>query len=402
MFFYYSAKTAEGEEKTGTVEAASYDLAVSALQRRGLIIVSLESAEEQEVFWKKLFSFFEKVKDRDIVIFSRQLATLFSAKVPVVDALRILMTEAPSEILKRKLGNVADDIQGGLPVSQALGRHPDVFSNFYVQMIRSGEESGKLDEILNYLADYLERSYDLTSKARNALIYPAFVLGVFLVVLSIMLVVVVPKLSSIILELQQDVPIYTKIVIGLSDFMRTFGVFFLVLASLGIIFVWRYRLTPAGRRSFSRLQLSIPVIKDLYRQIYLARFADNLQTLLSGGVSIARALEIAADVVGNEVYAQIIREARESVGAGTPISAALARFEDVPPLVSQMIRIGEETGKLNQILSTLARFYVREVNNSLERIVSLIEPALIVFLGLGVGIIVAAILVPIYSISAGV
>ncbi|MEK7566811.1 MAG: type II secretion system F family protein [Patescibacteria group bacterium] len=402
MFFYYSAKTQEGEEKTGTVEAASYDLAVSALQRRGFIIISLESAEERAPFWKKLFSFFERVKDRDIVIFSRQLATLFSAKVPVIDALRVLMTEAPSETLKMKLGNVADDIQGGLPISQALARHPDVFSNFYVQMVRSGEESGKLDDILNYLADYLERSYDLASKARNALIYPAFVLGVFLVVVGIMLVVVVPKLSSIILELQQDVPFYTRAVIGASDFIRTFGVFFLVLAALGVIFVWRYRLTPAGRRSFARLQLSIPVIKDLYRQIYLARFADNLQTLLSGGVSVGRALEISADVVGNEVYAEIIREARDSVDAGTSISAALARYEDVPPLVTQMMRIGEETGKLNQILATLARFYIREVNNSLERMVSLIEPALIVFLGLGVGIIVAAILVPIYSISAGV
>ncbi|QQG46144.1 MAG: type II secretion system F family protein [Candidatus Niyogibacteria bacterium] len=402
MIFNYSAKTAQGEEKTGTVEAASQDLAVSALQRRGLIIVSLESAEEAVSFFGKFFSFFERVKDRDVVIFSRQLATLFSAKVPVVDALRILMSEASNESFKKKLSAIADDIQGGLPVSQALSRHPDIFSNFYIQMARSGEESGKLDDILNYLADYLERSYDLTSKARNALIYPAFVLGVFLVVVGIMLVVVVPKLSSIILEVEQNVPIYTKFIIGLSDFIRTFGVFFLVLAALGVIFVWRWRLTPAGRKSVSRLQLSIPVFKNMYRQIYLARFADNFQTLLSGGVSVARSLEISADVVGNEVYAEIIREARDSVKGGTSISAALARYEDIPPLVAQMIRVGEETGKLNKILETLSRFYRREVDNTLERMVSLIEPALIVFLGLGVGIIVAAILVPIYGISAGI
>src|SRR3989338_1436547 len=402
MIFYYQARTEDGAQKTGTIEAVSYDLAVSSLQRRGLIIVKLESSEERQPQWKKFVSYFEKVKDRDVVIFSRQLATLFSAKVPVVDALRILITEASSDTLKVKLTNVADDIQGGLPISQALGRHPDIFSNFYIQMVRSGEESGKLDEILNYLADYLERSYDLTSKARNALIYPGFVLGVFLVVVTIMLVVVVPKLSSIILDLQQDVPIYTKVVIGLSEFLRTFGVFFLVLAALGVIFVWRYRLTPAGRKSMSRIQLSIPVFKDLYSQIYLARFADNLQTLLSGGVSVVRSLEISADVIGNEIYSEIIKEARDSVRAGSPISSALARYEDVPQLVSQMIKIGEETGKLNQILATLSRFYTREVNNTLERLVSLIEPALIVFLGLGVGIIVAAILVPIYSISAGV
>ncbi len=402
MLFYYQARTEEGGEKTGTIEAASYDLAVSSLQRRGFIIVKLESAEERAPQWKKFLSYFEKIKDRDIVIFSRQLSTLFSAKVPVVDALRILITETSNESFKAKLTDIADDIQGGLPISQALSRHPDAFSNFYVQMVRSGEESGKLDEILNYMADYLERSYDLASKARNALIYPAFVLSAFLIVITIMLVVVVPKLSSIILELEQNVPFYTKAIIGLSDFLRTFGVFFLVILALGVIFVWRYRLTPSGRKAMSRLQLSIPILKDLYRQIYLARFADNLQTLLSGGVGVARSLEISADVIGNEIYSEIIKEARDAVKGGSPISAALARYEDVPPLVSQMIRIGEETGKLNQILSTLSRFYTREVNNTLERMVSLIEPALILFLGLGVGVIVAAVLVPIYSISAGV
>jgi len=402
MLFYYAAKTKEGETKSGTIEAASHDLAIAALQRRELIIVSLESAEERQSFWKKSLAIFERVKDRDIVIFSRQMATLFTAKVPVVDSLRILITESPSELFRKTLNEVADDVQGGLPMSQAFGKHPEVFSNFYVQMVRSGEESGKLDDVLNYLADYLERSYDLGSKAKNALIYPAFVLGTFFVVMAIMLVVVVPKLSSIILELESDVPIYTKIIIGLSDFVRTFGVFFLVLAALGVIFVWRYRNTPAGRKSLARLQLSVPVVSDLYRQIYLARFADNLQTLLTGGVSVARALEISADVVGNDIYAEIIREARDAVRGGASISEALARYEDVPALFTQMMRIGEETGRLNAILATLAKFYIREVNNTLERMVSLIEPALIILLGLGVGIIVAAILVPIYSISAGV
>ncbi|MBI5787117.1 MAG: type II secretion system F family protein [Candidatus Niyogibacteria bacterium] len=402
MLFYYAARTKEGETKSGTIEAASHDLAIAALQRRELVIVSLESAEERQSFWKKSLAVFERVKDRDIVIFSRQMATLFTAKVPVVDSLRILISESPSELFRKTLNEVADDIQGGLPMSQAFGRHPEVFSNFYVQMVRSGEESGKLDDVLNYLADYLERSYDLGSKAKNALIYPSFVLGTFFAVMAIMLVVVVPKLSSIILELGTNVPIYTRIIIGLSDFVRTFGVFFLVLAALGVIFIWRYRLTPAGRKSMARLQLSVPIISDLYKQIYLARFADNLQTLLTGGVSVARALEISADVVGNDIYAEIIREARDAVRGGASISEALARYEDVPALFTQMIRIGEETGRLNVILATLARFYIREVNNTLERMVSLIEPALIILLGLGVGVIVAAILVPIYSISAGV
>ncbi|MCH7882945.1 type II secretion system F family protein [Patescibacteria group bacterium] len=401
MRFIYKAKTPEGDTKSGTIETASQDLAIAALQRRGLIIVSLKSEEEAKPFYKRGFTMFERVRDRDIVIFSRQMATLFSAKVPVVDALRILVTEASSDLFRRHLAEVTDDIQGGLPISQAFARHPQIFSNFYVQMVHSGEEAGKLEDVLNYLADYLERSYDLASKARNALIYPAFVLSSFMVVLAIMLVVVVPRLSEIILESGQAIPLYTQIIIGLSNFVRGFGVFFLVLAALGLVFLWRYRRTAPGRLAVARFQLSIPVIRDLYRQVYLARFADNLQTLLSGGVTVVRALEIAASVVGNEVYETIIREARDSVRAGSSISDALARYEDIPPLVSQMIRVGEETGQLNNILSTLARFYTREVNNTLDRIVSLIEPILIIVLGLGVGLIVAAILVPIYNISVG-
>ncbi|MEK7599218.1 MAG: type II secretion system F family protein [Patescibacteria group bacterium] len=402
MIFYYQAKTQEGEEKSGTIEAASHDLAVAALQRRGFVIVSLKSAEERQSLWQKFLAVFQKIKDRDVVIFSRQLATLFASKVSVVDALRILIAESPSEVFRKNLTEVADDIQGGLPMSQAFGRHPEIFSNFYVQMVRSGEESGKLDNVLDYLADHLERSYDLSSKAKNAMIYPAFVLGAFLIVVVVMLVVVVPRISSITADLQASVPVYTRVIIGISNIIRSFGVFFLVLIALGAVFLWRYFRTPAGNKSLARIQLSIPVVKDFYRQIYLARFADNLQTMLSGGVAAIRALEISADVVGNAIYSEIIREAAEAIRSGSSISDAFGRYEDVPQLVTQMIKIGEETGKLNQILSTLARFYTREVNNTLDRMVSLIEPALIVALGLGVGIIVATIFVPIYSISSGI
>ncbi|MBI2038928.1 MAG: type II secretion system F family protein [Candidatus Niyogibacteria bacterium] len=402
MLFYYKAKTREGEDKSGSIEAATQDLAVAALQRRELIIVSLEAAEERGSWlWRNLAAF-ERVKDRDIVILSRQMATLFGAKVAVVDALRILVTETTNEQIRKGLTAVADDIQGGLPISQAMARQPKIFTPFYTQMVRSGEESGKLEDVLNYLADYLERSYDLISKARNALIYPSFVVVTFAVVISIMLVVVVPRLSSILIESGQAVPLYTRIIIGLSDFLRVFGIFIILGLVIAGIVVWRYRETARGRRATARFQLSIPIVRDLYRQLYLARFADNLQTLLSGGVPVARSLEVASDVVGNEVYASILRETRDAVSAGSSISDALARYEDVPPLVSQMIKIGEETGKLVPILETLAKFYNREVNNTLERIVSLIEPALIVGLGLGVGIIVAAILVPIYNLSIGI
>ena len=401
--YHYQARSPEGETKSGTIETASLELAISSLQRRNLIIISLEPAAEDEVPWyQRGVTLFERVKNRDVVILSRQIATLFSAKVPVVEALKVLAAETSSPILRRHLGDVLSDIQGGLSLSQAFGRHPDVFSNFYVNMVRSGEEAGKLEEIFSYLADYLERNYELQTKARNALIYPAFVLSAFVVVMALMLVVVVPKLSEVLTETGQELPIYTRIVVGFSNFLRQFGIFLLVLLGAGGIFLWRYTRTPGGRMALSRFLIDIPLFGTLYRKIYLSRFADNLQTLLAGGVSVLRSLEITADVIGNEVYAVIIRQSSEQVKAGSPISETLSKYEDIPPLMTQMIRIGEETGKLDFILKMLAGFYRREVDNAVNNLVSLIEPVLIIVLGLGVGLLVAAVLLPIYNISTAI
>ena len=401
--YHYQARSQEGETKSGTIETASLELAISSLQRRNLIIISLEPAAEDEIPWyQRGVTFFERVKNRDVVILSRQIATLFSAKVPVVEALKVLAAETSSPVLRRHLGDVLSDIQGGLSLSQAFGRHPDVFSNFYVNMVRSGEEAGKLEEIFSYLADYLERNYELQTKARNALIYPAFVLSAFVVVMVLMLVVVVPKLSEVLTETGQELPIYTRIVVGFSNFLRQFGIFLLVLLGAGGVFLWRYTRTPGGRMALSRFLIDIPLFGTLYRKIYLSRFADNLQTLLAGGVSVLRSLEITADVIGNEVYAVIIRQSSEQVKAGSPISETLSKYEDIPPLMTQMIRIGEETGKLDFILKMLAGFYRREVDNAVNNLVSLIEPVLIIVLGLGVGLLVAAVLLPIYNISTAI
>src|SRR3990167_1831431 len=272
--YRYQAKTPEGETKAGTIEAASLELAVSSLQLRGLVIIALEPAEGRMSWWQQAAASFERVKSRDIVVLSRQFATLFEAKVPVVQALRVLIDETSNQTLKKHLSEVLSDIQGGISVSSAMSKHPQAFSNFYVNMVRSGEESGKLEEIFGYLADYLERSYDLATKAPNALIYPAFILSAFIVIITLMLVVVIPQLSSILSETGQEVPIYTRIVIGFSNFLREFGVFLIVL----------------------------PFFRMLYRKIYLSRLTDNLQTLLAGGVVVLLPQEISADVFGNEFY----------------------------------------------------------------------------------------------------
>ncbi|HEY4528080.1 MAG TPA: type II secretion system F family protein [Candidatus Paceibacterota bacterium] len=400
--YRYQAKTPEGETKAGTIEAASLELAVSSLQRRGLVIIALEPAEGRMSWWQQAAASFERVKSRDIVVLSRQFATLFEAKVPVVQALRVLIDETSNQTLKKHLSEVLSDIQGGISVSSAMSKHPQAFSNFYVNMVRSGEESGKLEEIFGYLADYLERSYDLATKARNALIYPAFILSAFIVIITLMLVVVIPQLSSILSETGQEVPIYTRIVIGFSNFLREFGVFLIVLLAVGGIFLWRWTKTASGRLAVSRFLIELPFFGILYRKIYLSRLTDNLQTLLAGGVTVLRALEISADVVGNEIYAQIVRQSMEQVKGGLPISEAFSRYEDIPALVTQMIRIGEETGKLDFTLKTLARFYRNEVYNTVENLVSLIEPVMIIFLGLAVGFLVASVLIPIYNISTSI
>ena len=403
MQFRYKARSAEGEPQDGVIEAASLDLAVNSLQRRNFLVIAVEPVEgagaERASKIAEWLGIFERIPMEDVVILTRQLSTLFEAKVPVVESLKIIIGETTNRRLRRHMSDLLDEIQGGMPMSGAMARHPEVFSRFYVAMVRSGEESGKLEEIFTFLADYLERSYELARKARNALIYPAFVLSAFIVVVTLMLVFVIPNLANILLESVQKIPIYTRIIIGISDFLRNFGVVLLALLAVLAVFLVRYSRTEGGRAYFARLLLALPIIGGLYKKIYLSRIADNLHTLLSGGITVVRALEITAEVVGNEVYRKILLDSMDSVKSGSMISDALSRYADVPRLLSQMIRIGEETGKLDYILKSIAGFYRRDVDNFIDNLVSLIEPILIVALGLGVGVLVAAVLVPIYNIS---
>lgn len=399
MKFNYNARTPEGELRSGSIEAATLDIAIASLQRRSMIIISIKPEEDSVPFYAKSFALFEHVKQKDIVVLSRQLSTLFEAKVPVVESLKIITSEMDSPLLRMEITGVLDDIQGGAAMSQAMTRHPRVFSPFYINMVKSGEESGKLDEIFTYLADYLERSYELTTRARNALIYPAFVLVAFVAVMVLMLTVIVPNLATILQETGQELPIYTKIIIGLSDFLRNFGLLIFLVLGLAVAFVWRYIQTDVGRFALHRFQINIPIIGNLYRRLSLSRIADNLQTLISGGIPVVRAMEITAEVVGNDVYRNIILDSIESIKGGSSISNALGKYEDIPPLLTQMIRIGEETGRLDHILKSLATFYRKEVNNLVDNLVNLIEPILILVLGLGVGLLVAAILVPLYGVT---
>ncbi|MBU1178800.1 type II secretion system F family protein [Patescibacteria group bacterium] len=403
MLFKYKATTTEGEVKEGQMDAATFEIALRSLQKRNLIIITLEPVKSGADFFKKDLFSFERIKNIDIVIFSRQVATLFEAKVPALTSFELLAAETESPALKRYLAEVVDDIKGGLRISEAIAKHPKLFSEFYVNMVKSGEESGKLEEVFKYLADYLERSHELSSKAVRALVYPAFVLFSFFAVLVLMLVFVIPQLASIIEESgQQDVPIYTGAVIWVSGFLTNYGALLLVFLVAGVVLFWRYSKTKDGKMFISQLQISVPYIGTLYRNLYVSRITDNLQTLFSGGVSMLRSLDITSGVIGNHVYKLILMETKEAVKGGGNISESFSRFEQIPRLASHMIKIGEETGKLNFILKMLADFYRKEVDQSLEMLISMLEPLMTIVLGVVVALLLASVLVPIYNIAMSV
>lgn len=401
MLFKYHAIDQDKHERDGTIEAPSQEVAISALQRRNLIISVIESAEKRSLFYTKS-SFFGRVSNKDIVILSRQIATLFEAQVPALRVFRLLAAEVDNKQLADSLSEIGDDLQGGSPISKALARHPKVFTPFYVNMVHAGEESGKLSETFVYLADYLDRSYDVVSKAENALIYPAFVIMIFIGVMSLMLTIVIPKISAILLDSGQDVPIYTSIVIGISNFLVNYGIFVIIAIIAGGFYLWQMSKTESGKLVLDSLKLSIPYVGDLYKKLYLARIADNFSTMLLSGVAVVEVIEITGLVVDNAAYKAVLAEVGKDVKGGSSISAALGKHPEIPGIMVAMTKVGEETGELGKVLTTLAKFYNREVTNAVDTLVSLIEPIMIVLLGVGVGTLLAAVLLPIYNLAGSI
>ena len=399
MLFNYQALDNRGQTMGGSIDAITIDVAISSLQRRGFTISSIKPAESGSFIDKK-FSFFGGIKVKDVVMLSRQMATLFQAQVSALRVFRLLSAETERPALRAALLDIADDLQGGSSISKALSKHPDAFSEFYVNMVRAGEEAGKLDETFGYLADHLEHSYEIVSKAKNALIYPIVVVLVFAAVMILMLVVVVPNLSKILLESGQDIPVYTKIVIGSSDLFVHYGLIMLVVLIIGGFFLWRWLKSQNGSMAFDRFKIALPYIGTLYTKLYLSRIADNMNTMLISAIPIVKTLEITASVVDNAVYKAILLDAVEGVKSGNPVSDSLGRHPEIPSIMTQMMKVGEETGELGEILKTLSRFYAREVNSAVDTLVGLIEPAMVIALGLGVGFLLASILIPIYNISA--
>lgn len=399
--FQYTALDGSGAQRSGVIDAVNVDVAIAALQRRGLIISSIEEAGGQQLLQKRI-TFGSGIRNSDIVMISRQMTTLFEAQVSALRAFQLLASEARTPQLAERLSAIANDIQSGSSISAALGKHPDVFSNFYVNMVRAGEEAGKLDETFAFLADYLDRNYEITQKARNALIYPAFIVITFAVVMILMMTLVIPRLASMLSDVGQEVPIYTRIVIGMSSIIADYALLWGMLLLVAAFFLVQFIRTSRGREVFSRARLQIPVIGNIYQKLFLSRIADNLATMLKSGIQMLRGLEITESVVEDATYEKILAAAAQDVKGGMPVSEALRKHPEMPGIVVAMIKIGEETGNMASILETMAKFYRREVNNAVDTLVSLIEPFMIVALAVGVAILLASVLVPIYNIASGI
>ena len=400
MLFNYEAVDETGAKKTGSIDAVNTDIAIASLQRRGLILTAIHEAGKSSLLNMNL-PIFDRVSNKEIVILSRQLSTLFEAQVSALRVFRLLGGETENPVLGKKLTEIADDLQSGSSISAALSKHPKVFSEFYISMVKAGEESGKLDETFQYLADYLDRTYELQSKVKGALIYPAFIVVTFFTVMILMFTVVIPKISIMLVENGGDIPSYTKVVMGISNFLVNDGFLLLALAIVVGFFLVRFIRTPAGRMAFDRFKISVPYVSTLYRKLYLSRMSDNISTMLASGIPMVRALELTSSVVNNRIYSEIIMNAVESVKGGKTLSESLSNNpHEIPGIMVQMMKVGEETGESGSILKTVAHFYAREVETAVESIVSLIEPLMIVMLGGGVAVLLASVLIPIYSIAS--
>ena len=387
--FAYTARTLGGELKTASMDAASRDEVVAQLRRQKLIIVKVD----QERAKKRQ----GRVKTRDIVIFTRQFSTMINAGLPLVQALDILSKQSENKALQEVTHQVVYDVESGNTVADALRKHPKAFTELYVNMVAAGEAGGILDTILMRLAAFLEKNDALVGKVKSAMIYPAVIMSVAGIAIMVLLIFVIPVFESMFASVNLALPLPTRIVIGLSAFLT--GYWWAVAGGVwGAIFMLRrYYKTADGQLRIDSIMLRFPVLGDMLRKSAVSRFTRTLGTLISSGVSILDGLEITAKTAGNRVIHDAIMESRASIAGGDTISAPLQKSAVFPPMVISMIAVGEQTGGLDEMLTKIADFYDTEVDTAVSGLLSLMEPVMIVFLGVVVGGMVVAMYLPIFD-----
>lgn len=397
--YKYVAQNSKGRTKRGNIVAVSESNASSRLNKLDLSVRSF--VDITDTFEGKLLKLINPIKGKDLVIFTRQFSVMISASVPVVEALLVLIEQTESIKLQIIISEIAAEVDSGSFLSDAFAKRPKIFSDFFINIIKSGETSGKLDDVLNYLADEMEKSHDINAKIKGAMIYPVFVISALVAVGVILMVYVIPNLTSIITETGAELPLATKVIIATSDFMQEYllGIVLFVIAI--VLAIHFYIKTYNGRRNLDILKLKIPVFGVLFKYIYIMRFSRSLATLLKGGVTITKSLEIVSRVVGNTIYAELIMETLESVKDGSPFSEVFDKNSKyIPMMVPQMMTVGEKTGNLEEVLEKINDFYSRESSNMLDNLSKLMEPIIMVIMGVGVGIMVAAVLLPMYNLSS--
>jgi len=396
--YQYTAKERSGRTIKGLIEAASESEVAEALHKKELLVLSVSLTRGQGRKANPRGST-EKVKLEDIVIFARQLATMIDSGIPLVHALNILAEQVENKGLKVVVTTMLHDIEAGMSFCDALAKHPKVFSEFFVNMVRAGETSGLLDDVLDRLATYLEKSAALSRKIRASLIYPAVVVSMSMLITAVLLLKVVPVFKGIFTTLGGTLPMPTMVLIVISDALRKYFLVVVVFVGGASFLLKHYITTPKGRYRFDVFKLKVLVVGPLFRKIAVAKFSRTFSTLVKSGVSVLGALEIVSKTSGNKVIEEAVVSCSTAVRNGEPISQPLAKTLVFPPMVTRMISVGEQTGKLELMLSKIADFYDEQVDVAATALTSMIEPLVICFLGIAIGGIVIALFLPVFKVS---
>jgi type IV pilus assembly protein PilC len=397
MKFIYQARTKEGDLKSGIIEASSKEVAISLLQKFGYYVTFLE--EEKPSIYTREIRIFGGISFRDLFIFFRQFSILLQSQVPIVESLTTLSAQIKNLKLKEIISDIAKEVDAGSSLSKAFSKYPKIFSSFYIAMVKAGEASGKLPQSLSYLADHLEREYTLRGKIRGAMMYPALVFFVFIIIFTMMIFWIFPQFEEALIEREVEIPLLTKIILSFSKFLReNFLILILIFGAL-LIFILYYLRTEEGKKLFDRISLKIPLLGEILKQSLISRFAGNLSLLTSAGLSITETLEIVEEIVGNEVYKLAISKMKEGVKRGESISSISSFYPEIfPPLFTQMTLVGEKTGALSRCFLTISNFYRSEVEKSIDNFLTILEPLLIIILAGLVGILMFSVFLPLYRV----
>lgn len=399
MKFNFKAKTQEGEYREGTIEAGSKEAAVKVLQKNNLLPLSVQEEEKQNDLTKAFLKYYDRVTEKELVIFFRQLSILIEARVPILTSLAAIKEQTSNSYFVKVISEMVNDIEDGMSLSGALEKHKDIFSSLTINIIKAGETSGSLKKSIDYVAENIERNYTLSTRVRSALLYPGIVLVVFFIIGFLVISFILPKLTQVIKDLNAIVPWYTEAVMTVGDFMAVYW-WAVAIVILGfVVTVMYYLRTNDGRREWDQVKIRLPIVGEIYRYVYITRFSENLAVLLAGGIPIIRALESVSAVINNSVYEAVFLKAAEEVKRGGNMSTVLRRSSLIPPMVAHMVKIGEDSGQIDSVLGHIAKFYDQETEILTKNLSTLLEPVLMVIIGIAVGFMAFAILMPIYNIA---